>query len=395
MRQGLTATLVTGVDRSGKVQAQKMHYLWNCGAYGGYGVNVVRAAGYTCGGAYEFPNVWGDSIGVYTNRPVGSAYRGFGMQEIHWALEQQMDMVARELGMRPGRVPAPATAWGRARRPSPARCSTSTPGRVDLCIQKVDERARAAARRRRDGAVPRQGHRLRGEGARRCRTTPPPRCVLKFAEDATLEILISGIDYGQGLMTVAAQFAAEALDLPIEKIRVRGKPDTDLSPYDWQTVASRQTWATGNAVLKRGRADQASSSSTWPPRRSACPPRSSTLKDGKVVHATTRRSRSRSPRWSWATSSPTATPSAGRWRRPRRYVPEGLLFLDPETSQSAKPVAKWTFGAQGVELTVDPETGAVHGRARRRLLRRRQGRQPGPDPRADLRRHRAGPRHRR
>ena len=57
VRQGLTATLVTGVDRSGKVQAQKMHYLWNCGAYGGYGVNVVRAAGYTCGGAYEFPNV--------------------------------------------------------------------------------------------------------------------------------------------------------------------------------------------------------------------------------------------------------------------------------------------------------------------------------------------------
>ena len=38
VRQGLTATLVTGVDRQGKVQAQKMHYLWNCGGYGGYGV---------------------------------------------------------------------------------------------------------------------------------------------------------------------------------------------------------------------------------------------------------------------------------------------------------------------------------------------------------------------
>ncbi|MBK6407971.1 MAG: molybdopterin-dependent oxidoreductase [Holophagales bacterium] len=75
-----------------------MHYLWNCGAYGGYGVNIVRSAGYTCGGAYEFPNVEGDSIGVHTNRPVGSAYRGFGMQEIHWALEQQMDKVALEIG---------------------------------------------------------------------------------------------------------------------------------------------------------------------------------------------------------------------------------------------------------------------------------------------------------
>ncbi len=47
--------MVTGVDRAGKVQAQKMHYLWNCGGYGGYGVNIVRSAGYTRGGAYEFP----------------------------------------------------------------------------------------------------------------------------------------------------------------------------------------------------------------------------------------------------------------------------------------------------------------------------------------------------
>jgi CO/xanthine dehydrogenase Mo-binding subunit len=39
------------------------------------------------------------------------------------------------------------------------------------------------------------------------------------------------------------------------------------------------------------------------------------------------------------------------------FVPEGLLFLHPETSQSAKPVAKWTFGAQAVEVSVDPETG--------------------------------------
>jgi len=40
------------------------------------------------------------------------------------------------------------------------------------------------------------------------------------------------------------------------------------------------------------------------------------------------------------------------------FVPDGLLYLNPETSQSKKPVAKWTFGAQGVELAVDPQTGA-------------------------------------
>jgi CO/xanthine dehydrogenase Mo-binding subunit len=142
VRQGLTATLVTGVDQEGMVQAQKMHYLWNCGAYGGYGVNVVRAAGYTCGGAYEFPNVWGDSIGVYTNRPVGSAYRGFGMQEIHWALERQMDLVAEHIGMDPTEFrlknclgPGKATVTGQV--------LDEHSGRVDLCIRKVQERLQA------------------------------------------------------------------------------------------------------------------------------------------------------------------------------------------------------------------------------------------------------------
>ncbi|MBW1807503.1 MAG: xanthine dehydrogenase family protein molybdopterin-binding subunit, partial [Deltaproteobacteria bacterium] len=242
VRQGLTATLVTGVDKAGKVQAQKMHYLWNCGAYGGYGVNVVRAAGYTCGGAYEFPNVWGDSIGVYTNRPIGSAYRGFGMQEIHWALERQMDMVAEKIGMDPIEFrlknclgPGKATVTG--------QILNEFSGRVDKCIKKVAERL---------GPRPEKTDLCQGRGVA-CAVKAPAMpndaassVVLKFCEDATLEVLISGIDIGQGLMTVSAQFAAEALNLPVDSIRVRGNPDTDLSPYDWQTVASRQTWATGN-----------------------------------------------------------------------------------------------------------------------------------------------------
>ncbi|MBM4398496.1 MAG: molybdopterin-dependent oxidoreductase, partial [Deltaproteobacteria bacterium] len=138
VRQGLTAALTTGVDKEGKVQAQGMRYLWNCGAYGGYGVNVVRAAGYTCGGAYEFPNVRGDSIGVYTNRPVGSAYRGFGMSEIHWALEQQMDRVAHAIGRDPVEFRL-LNCLGPGRRTVTGQVLDDNSGRVDKCIRKVAE----------------------------------------------------------------------------------------------------------------------------------------------------------------------------------------------------------------------------------------------------------------
>jgi CO/xanthine dehydrogenase Mo-binding subunit len=351
VRQGLHATLVSGVDRNGKVLAQKLHYLWNCGAYGGYGVNVVRAAGYTCGGAYEFPNVWADSIGVYTNRPVGSAYRGFGMQEIHWALEQHMDMVAHAIGMDPVEFrlrnclgPGKATVTGQV--------LNEHAGRVDKCIAKVDERL---------GLRGEQRPPYHGKGIA-CAVKAPAMpnnaassVVLKFAEDATLEVLISGIDYGQGLMTVAAQFAAEALGLPPEKVRVHGQPDTDLSPYDWQTVASRQTWATGNAILRAAASCKAQLLKMAAQALDA-PEDELELRDLAVWHG-----ERRVPLTDLVMGYqfPDGHTIGGPVAAADHHVPEGLLYLDPETGQSAKPVAKWTFGAQGVEIEVDRDTGRI------------------------------------
>lgn len=351
VRQGLEATLVTGVDRNGKVLAQKLEYLWNCGGYGGYGVNVVRAAGYTCGGAYEFPNVWGDSIGVYTNRPVGSAYRGFGMQEIHWALEQQMTMVAQEIGMDPVEFRL-RNCLGPGKSTVTGQVLDEHSGRIDLCIRKVAEALRWGDGRKEP---------YRGRGLA-CAVKAPAMpndaassVVLKFCEDGMLEVLISGIDYGQGLKTVAAQFAAEALDLPFEKVRVRGLPDTDLSPYDWQTVASRQTWATGNAVL-RAAENCKQQILAMASRAFDAPVSRLRLARGEVLDPETGRSLPLS-RLAMGYQFDDGHTIGGPVAAAASFVPEGLIFLDPETSQSPKPVAKWTFGCQGVEVKVDPETG--------------------------------------
>jgi len=72
---------------------------------------------------------------------------------------------------------------------------------------------------------------------------------IKFSEDGSLNILVSGMEIGQGYLTAIAQIAAEILTVPPEKIRVE-LPDTDRNPYHWQTVASHVTWANGNAVKR-------------------------------------------------------------------------------------------------------------------------------------------------
>lgn len=355
VRQGLTATLTTGVDRDGKIHAQKMHYLWDCGAYGGYGVNVVRAAGYTCGGAYEFPNVWGDSIGVYTNKPVGSAYRGFGMQEIHWALEQQMDRVAHKIGMDPAELRL-KNCLGPGKSTVTGQVLDEHTGRVDTCIRKVVAELGKEPKEEAKGMY-------RGRGIA-CAVKAPAMpndaassVVLKFCEDATLEVLVSGIDYGQGLRTVAAQFAAEALRLPVELVRIRNEPDTDLSPYDWQTVASRQTWATGNAIIKAAEACKGQFFA-MAAEVLGVPIEELRLDTLQVAHPPSGQSVPLE-RMVLGYQFEDGHAIGGPVAAAAYYLPEGLLFLDPETSQSPKPVAKWTFGAQGVEITVDPDTGQI------------------------------------
>jgi len=101
VRQGMYARIKTGVTKDGKIIAEENKFYWDGGAYTEYGVNIARAGGYASTGPYDIPNVKADSICVYTNHPVGGPYRGFGMSEIHFAIEQNLDIVAYKIGMDP------------------------------------------------------------------------------------------------------------------------------------------------------------------------------------------------------------------------------------------------------------------------------------------------------
>ena len=101
VRQSLVSHIKVGCDKDGNLLAMELTYYFGGGAYNDYGVNIARAAGYSCTGPYDVPHVKADSLCVYTNHPVGSAMRGFGMPEIHWGLEQIMDRLAEEVGMDP------------------------------------------------------------------------------------------------------------------------------------------------------------------------------------------------------------------------------------------------------------------------------------------------------
>ena len=96
--------------------------------------------------------------------------------------------------------------------------------------------------------------RLRGKGIAIMWKAPamPPNAGssawVELAEDGNVTVGLGGQEIGQGTFTVMAQMAAAALGVPYEKVRIAGPVDTQYSPYEWQTVASRLTWSMGNAV---------------------------------------------------------------------------------------------------------------------------------------------------
>jgi CO/xanthine dehydrogenase Mo-binding subunit len=72
--------------------------------------------------------------------------------------------------------------------------------------------------------------------------------IVRMLEDGTISLNTGATDIGQGSDTVLAQICAETLKIPVDMVSV-ASPDTDGSPYNWGTTASRVTYTTGRAVV--------------------------------------------------------------------------------------------------------------------------------------------------
>ena len=80
----------------------------------------------------------------------------------------------------------------------------------------------------------------------------PSQVVIKMRPDGSVDVIIGSVDIGQGARTVMRQIAAQELGVPIEKVNVTAV-DSDSSPLDTGTFASRVTHQTGNATILAAR----------------------------------------------------------------------------------------------------------------------------------------------
>lgn len=362
-RQGLTAQIKTGVSKDGRILAQEINYFWDAGAYADYGVNIGRASGYSGAGPYHIDNVRIDSYTIYTNRPFGTAYRGFGHVEFFWAIERQMDIIAQQLGIDPYEFrmknllrPGSVTITGEKIR--------ENSGRVDKCLQAVvDAIGWKGSKKAEDRQEEIKTGKVRGKGfavlhkAPAMPTFTSSSAIIKFNEDGSVDVITSGVDYGQGTYTALAQIAAEVLKMPIEKVHVVWECDTDTGPYDWQTVASRFTLMGGNAVIRAAQ-DAIEQMKEVASAVLRAPKDELEIGDEKIYvrhnpdeYVTYREV---AMGYTYPNGNSIGGPIIGRGK----YIAQGLTNLDPETGQGL-PALDWTYGAHAVDVEIDVETGEI------------------------------------
>ena len=263
-----------GITKSGKWVATEMTAYNSGGAYSDMGWIVTRNTVYAFGGQYDIPNIKFDAFGVYTNHTPAAAFRGFGAAQIQWALEQQVDIMAKKLEMDPFEfrknnmihegganalgevvhsygapeclekvVKAIRSGGGSAEE----RSSGSRWSRIFGGGKKSAAKANQEDSKGDDGSIW-----VRGKGfALGSKYTFAPSwstATIKVLPDGFFDLRMSADEMGQGIQTGIAQLAAEELKVPVEKIRMVPL-DTDISPYDMGSYSSRSLFATGNAVV--------------------------------------------------------------------------------------------------------------------------------------------------
>ena len=260
-RHAYTMKAKWGADKNGKILAAECEIWANGGAYYYTSPKVLGNATLLATGPYEVPNVSTDAYCVYTNDIPAGAFRGFGGPQAAFMVEMQVDKLAEALGMDPvefrmrnlfkegsiismgSQLPAGVTI-----REVVQKCAEEAGWTQDQDGWKKPELSPSEDPNVKRGLGFACGYKNIGfsYGA-------PENCgatiVLEGETEIEKAILYhAGAEVGQGSHTAFAQLAAEALDLPLEKLELHYS-DTSNTLNAGSVSASRMTHMAGNSII--------------------------------------------------------------------------------------------------------------------------------------------------
>ena len=248
----------TAVDEQGRLQAMDIEILLDGGAYLTLSSVVLSRAVLHATGPYRCPAVRIRGAVRRTNTAPNGAFRGFGAPQVEFAVERQMDRIARTLGLDPYTIRARNVLAAGDRLPTGEQVGPTVAMRE--CLEAVINRTRFVERWRSSEAARGLGDegRLRrgvglsvffhgaaftGNGERTMRSP----VTVRLREDGRIEVATVATDMGQGAAIVLPQMAADGAGVRLDDI-VMTPADTSVAPDSGPTVASRTTMIVGGVA---------------------------------------------------------------------------------------------------------------------------------------------------
>ena len=246
-----------GADADGRVTGMIFTGDFNTGAYASWGPTVANRVPVHASGPYLTPNYRAEGRAIHTHGPISGAFRGFGVPQATIMQETLYDELAGKLGI--DRLDF------RLKNCLRNGSETVTGQRLDSGVgiaECLDSLRSHWVRATADADVFNSANRdrKRGVGVASCwygcgNTSLPNPSTIRVGISPSGDIILhqGAVDIGQGSNTVITQICADALGLPLERFRLKSA-DTGITPDAGKTSASRQTFVTGKAAEKAGRA---------------------------------------------------------------------------------------------------------------------------------------------
>ncbi len=241
--------LTTGVKKDGTLMALQNTCYLDGGAYSSFGIATVYYAGSLLGAPYKLPNMKYDGYRIYTNKPANGAQRGHGGVAARAAWEQQLDVIAEELGIDPIEF-----RLKNMLQRGDTTCNDFNMSSFGMreCLEAVRD---GSGWEKKKGKLPKGkgigvacGFFVSGAGFPIYRSeTFHSTAMVKLSEDGgTANLYTASAEIGQGSDTILTQIAAEALGVGYNDVRI-SSGDTDFG-IDLGAYSSRQTLMSGHAV---------------------------------------------------------------------------------------------------------------------------------------------------
>jgi CO/xanthine dehydrogenase Mo-binding subunit len=240
-----------GAKTGGQLTGIQVSIDANTGAYDSAGYWIPNYAVTASGGAYTWQAVQAFAQAIYTNGPKCGQFRGYGAPQSTFALECTLDELSEDLKIDPLelRLKNIISQGDISFLGYPVGESL---GYVEVlealrpCYQDYQEEAQLFNDRNREYqmgiGLAGMWYRFGKSGSLRIETRA------ELAQDGHFMIYCSAPDYGQGIVTVMSQLAAEGLGVSRDCIEVVNA-DTARTPDSGIQGASRATYFIGSSVL--------------------------------------------------------------------------------------------------------------------------------------------------